>query len=96
MINTDESGAIYALSSRGFETEASSTENREPTLTISGTLEINQTTMQCRAVNINDIIQRCDSDVVTVTFYCKAINKLMEPLLVQSLQMQVLPQYQLT
>ena len=40
-VNTEESGAISGLSSRSIETEVSSAENREPTLTISGTVENN-------------------------------------------------------
>ena len=60
---------ISALSSRGIETEVSSAENREPTLTISGTVKNNQTTVQCRAVNVSDILQRSNGDVVTVTIY---------------------------
>ena len=74
LVDAEESGAISALSSRGIETEVSSAENREPTLTISGTMENNQTTVQCRAVNVNTILQRCDGDVVTMTFYGKTIN----------------------
>ena len=73
-VDAEGSGAISALSSRGIETEVSSAENREPTLTISGTVENNQTTVQCRAVNINDIFQRCDGDVVTMAFYGKTID----------------------
>ena len=73
-VTTELSEVISALSSRGIETEVSSAENREPTLTISGTVENNQTNVQCTAVNINDIIQRCDGDVVIITFYRKAIN----------------------
>ena len=69
-----ESGTISALSSRGIETEVSSVENREPTLTISGTVENNQTTVQCRAVNVSTIFQRREGYVVTMTFYGKAIN----------------------
>ena len=69
-----ETESISALSSRGIETEVSSAENREPTLTISGTVENNQTTVQCRAVNVSNIFQRCDGDVVTMTFYGKAMN----------------------
>ena len=68
------SGVISALSSRGIETEVSSAENREPTLTISGTVENNQTTVQCTAVNVNNNLQMCDGDVVTMTFYGKAMN----------------------
>ena len=75
VVDTDGSGVISALSSRGIETEVSSAENREPTLTISGIVENNNTTVQCRAVNVSDIFQRCDGDVVTMTFYGKAINK---------------------
>ena len=74
-INAEELGAIFALSSRGIETEISSAENREPTLTISGTVENNQITVQCRAVNITDIIQRCDGDVATIAFYGKTIKE---------------------
>ena len=74
-INAEESGAITYLSSRGIETEVSSAENREPTLTISGTVENNQTTVQCRAVNTN-VFRRCDGDVVTMTFYGKATKYL--------------------
>ena len=73
-VNTDESGAISALSSRGIETEVSSAENYEPALTISGTVENNQTTVQCRAVNVSTILQRFAGDVVTMTFYGKTIN----------------------
>ena len=73
-VDAEGPGVISSLSSRGIETEASSAENREPTLTISGTVENNQTTVQCRAVNVNDIFQRSDGDVVTVTFYGKTIN----------------------
>ena len=74
VVNAEESGAISYLSSRGIETEVYSAENREPTLTIRGNVENNQTTVQCRAVNIGDILQRCDGDVVTMTFYGKAIK----------------------
>ena len=74
MVNTEESGAISYLCSRGIKTEVSSAENREPTLTISGTVENNQTTVQCRAVNVSTIFQRRESDVVTMTFYGKTIN----------------------
>ena len=73
-VNTEESGAISALSSRGIETEISSAENREPTLTITGTVEVNQLTLQCRAVNVSDSFQRSDGDVVIMTFYGKTIN----------------------
>ena len=73
-VDTEGSGAISALSSRGIETEVSSAENREPTLTINGTVESNQTTVQCRAVNVSDSFQRCEGDVVTMIFYGKAIN----------------------
>ena len=69
-----ESGTISALSSRGIETEVYSAENREPTLTISGTVENNQTTVQCRAVNVSNIFQRCEGDVVTMTFYGKTMS----------------------
>ena len=72
-VNAEESGAISYLSSRGIETEVSSAENFEPTLTINGTVENNQTTVQCRAVNINNFT-RFDGDVVTVTFYGKTIS----------------------
>ena len=70
-VNAEETGAISELSSRGIEAEVSSAENREPTLTISGTVENNQTTVQCRAVNVSTFFQRCDGDVVTMTFYGK-------------------------
>ena len=70
-VNSEGVGIIPALSSRGIETEVSSAENREPTLTISGTVENNQTTVQCTAVNVNDIFQRSEGDVVTMTFYGK-------------------------
>ena len=73
-VDTEGSGTISALSSRGIETEVSSAENREPTLNITGTVESNQTTVKCRAVNITNIFQRFDDDVVTVTFYSKTIN----------------------
>ena len=73
-VDAEESGAISRLSSRGIETEVSSAENREPTLTISGIVENNQTTVQCRAVNVSTFFQRCDGDVVAMTFYGKAIN----------------------
>ena len=72
-VDTEGSGVISELSLRGIETEVSSAENREPTLTISGTVENNQTTVQCRAVNVSTILQRCEGDVVTMTFYGKAI-----------------------
>ena len=68
-ITTDEFGAISALSSRGMETEVSSAENREPTLTISGTVGNNQTTVQCRAVNVSNVFQRFDGEEVIVIFY---------------------------
>ena len=74
MVNTEESGAISYLSSRSIETEVSSAENREPTLTISGTVENSQTTVQCRAVNVSASFQRCDGDVVTMTFYGKELE----------------------
>ena len=73
-VNAEESGVISQLSSRGIETEVSSAENLEPTLTISGTVENNQTTVQCRAANINSL-QRFDGDEATMTFYGKATNK---------------------
>ena len=73
-VNAEESGAISALSSRGIETEVSSAVNRDPTLTISGTVENNQTTVQCRAVNVSNIFQKFDSDEVTMTIYGKTIN----------------------
>ena len=73
-VNTEELGAISALSSRGIEAEASSAENREPTLTITGTVEVNQLTVQCIAVNVSTILDRSDGDVVTMTFYGKTIN----------------------
>ena len=69
MVNTDVPGSISAVSSRGIETEVSSAENREPTLTIRGTVENNQSTVQCRAVNISNIIQTLDIDEVILTFY---------------------------
>ena len=72
-VDAEGSGAISALSSRGIETEFSSAENREPTLTISGTVENNRTTVQCTAVNVSNFFQRCDGDVVTMTFYGKII-----------------------
>ena len=71
VITTDEFGAISALSSRGIETEVSSAENREPALTISGIVENNQTTVQCRAVYVNRIFPRVDGEGVTVLFYGK-------------------------
>ena len=71
VVNAEETGAISELSSRGIEAEVSSADNREPTLTISGTVENNQTTVQCRAVNVSTFFQRCDGDVVTITFYGK-------------------------
>ena len=73
-VDTEGSRVISALSSRGIETEGSSAENHEPTLTISGIVENNQITVQCRAVNVKDIFQRCDGDVVKMTFYGKVIN----------------------
>ena len=73
-VDTEGSGVISELSLRGIETEVSSAENREPILTISGTVENNQTTVQCRAVNVSTILQRYDGDVVTMTFYGKTIN----------------------
>ena len=72
-VDSEGSGAISALSSRGIETDVSSAENLESTLTINGTVENNQTTVQCRAVNINNF-QRFAGDVVTMTFYGKTIN----------------------
>ena len=69
IVNTDVPGSISALSSRGIETEVSSAENREPILTISGTVENNQTIVQCRAVNISNIIQTLDSDEAILKFY---------------------------
>ena len=74
LVNSEGVGIISVLSSRGIETEVSSAENREPILTISGTVENNQTTVQCTAVNVSTIFQRCDGDVVTMTFYGKTIN----------------------
>ena len=74
MLTNEISGVISALFSRGIETEVSSAENREPTLTISGTVENNQTTVQCGAVNVSNILQWCDGDVVTMTFYGKTMN----------------------
>ena len=68
------SEVITALSSRGIETEVSSAENHEPTLTISGTVENNQTTVKCRAVNLRNILQRSEGDMVIMTFYGKTIN----------------------
>ena len=73
-VDTEGPGIISALSSRGIETEVSSAENHEPTLTISGTVENNQTTVQCRAVSVSQPLQRCDGDVVTMTFYGKTVN----------------------
>ena len=73
-VNAEGSGAISELSSRGIETEISSAENHEPTLAISGTVENNQTTVKCRVVNVSDIFQRCDGDVVTMTFYGKELE----------------------
>ena len=67
LVNSEGVGIISALSSRGIETEVSSAENREPTLTISGTVDNNQTTVLCTAVNVSTIFQRCDGDVVTMT-----------------------------
>ena len=68
VLTNEFSEVISALSSRGIETEVSSAVNHEPTLTISGTVENNQTTVQCTAVNVSNIFQ-CDGDVVTMTFY---------------------------
>ena len=96
MLTTEESGAISALSSRGIETEVSSAENREPTLTISGIVENNQTTVQCRAVNVSTFFQRCDGDVVSMTFYGKTINNWSSEYTSHYKCMQVLPQHQLT
>ena len=73
-VESEGSVAISALSSRGIETEVSSKENREPTLTISGIVENNQTTVQCTAVNVSNFFQMCEGDVVTMTFYGKTIN----------------------
>ena len=73
-VNAEETGAVSELSSRGIETEVSSAENREPTLTISGTVENNLTTVQCRAVNVSNFFQRSDGDVVTMSFYGKTMN----------------------
>ena len=80
LINAEELGVISALSSRGIKTEVSSAENREPTLNISGTVENNNTTVRCRAVNIMDIFQRCDGDVATIAFYGKTIKGRISPL----------------
>ena len=53
-VDTEQSGVISVLSSRGIETEVSSAQKREPTLNISGTVGNNQTTVQCRAVNVTN------------------------------------------
>ena len=73
-VTNELADVISALSSRGIETEVSSAENHEPILTISGTVENNQTTVQCRAVNVDVILQTCEGDVVTMIFYGKAMN----------------------
>ena len=73
-LTTELAEVISRLSSRGIESEVSSGEKHEPTLTISGTVENNQTTVQCRAVNVSNIFQSFDGDVVTMTFYGKVIN----------------------
>ena len=73
VVEAEGSGAISYLYSRGIETEVSSAENLELTLTINGTVENNQITVQCRAMNINNF-QRFDGDVVTMIFYGKTIN----------------------
>ena len=62
-INTDEMGVIDLLSSRGIETD-------NFTLTISNGTINNQTTVQCRAVNVSYTFQRCDGEeIATITFY---------------------------
>ena len=93
-VTTEGSGAISALSSMGIETEVSSAENLELTLIINGTVENNQTTVQCRAVIVNNF-QGFDGDVVTVTLYGKTINNW--TLSTSHYKcVQVLPQHQLT
>lgn len=65
-----ETPALIAnLLSRGIVTELSTAENRNTPLIIGGTVEINQTTVQCLAVNLSDEFMRCDGKEATVTFY---------------------------
>ena len=53
-VDTEAPATIISLSLRGIQAEISSEENRDIPLTINGTMENNQTTVQCRAVDTDN------------------------------------------
>ena len=69
-VNTNNKGAIPALnSSKGIQTEISSEKNPQPPLIFSRAVKNNHITVQCIAVNVSNLFQRCPGDNVTMTFY---------------------------
>ena len=68
---TDTLSNIDLAANRGFVTNISSTENREPPLRINGTIGNSGTTVQCRATNLMDSFLRCPGRNFLVTFFGK-------------------------
>ena len=64
-----EQASLPYLASLGIRTVASTAESRENPLLISGGVALNQTDLQCLALDLRDSRRRCDSSLTTVTFY---------------------------
>ena len=72
LVDAESPGVISALIDEGKTTALSTGVDRNPSLTINGTYDQNNgTIVQCIAVRLTSILERCESDVITVTFYSK-------------------------
>ena len=69
---SEDSASVSALENVGFVTATSSAKNHEYPLTITGSLITNQATVQCAAVNVNNIFTRFLFEaLITVQFFSK-------------------------
>lgn len=70
--STDSPGDLmFLISNHGIVSETSTAANREPSLTINGTMGNDQTRVQCIAITAEKPTRKCPGREFLVTFYGK-------------------------
>ena len=71
--STDSPGDLSSLSNHhGIASTGSTVENREPPLTVNGTMGNDQVRVQCIAITVKEPTRKCPSTEVVLRFYGKS------------------------
>lgn len=70
--STDSPGDLaFLITNHGFVSEISTAKNREPPLTVNGTMENDQVIVQCIAITVEEPTRKCPGIELVLAFYGK-------------------------